>query len=211
MYTSGFPVRRFVALFVAGVLAGLVGGCSPATVESIQDEDYDRPVETLYMVSAIGEKLDDAEVTWLRILRTALIAEGIDHEVKRLDFEPPDSDGPSLEETSLDVPFKEARSADATQVLVVEEQGEDILEIESGAGSPEAGGRLRMQVFDVSLFDADTEKRVWRATIKTSDGFGDSYKDQGRSLARKMANTLIRDGFLPESLSEPLSDSLERG
>lgn len=197
------PARRpIIALLVAGFIAGIVVGCTPSSIESIRDPEYDRSVENLYMVSAIGEELDGVETTWLQSLSRGLQAAQIRYESERLDFELPDSDVPSLEETSLDVPFEPARTWGATQVLVVEQKGEDVLEVQSGVGSPGAGGRLRTQVFDVSLFDAGTEKRVWRATIQTSDGFGDSDRDKGRSLARKMADTLVEDGLLPQVVAD---------
>ena len=184
---------------MAGVLAGLVGGCSPATVDSIRDADYDRPVETLYMVSAIGEKLDVVESTWLQSLSTGLQEAQIRYETDRLDFDVPDSDVPSLEETSVEIPFASARDAGATQVLVVEHLGKDTQKMSTMGPSP---ARYRVQQFDVSVFDAETEERVWRATIQTPDGFGDSDRDKGLNLARKIANTLVADGLLPEVVAE---------
>jgi DNA-directed RNA polymerase specialized sigma54-like protein len=200
---------RILAVAVL-IVAFAMTACTSTEVVSNKDPGYDRNIESLYIFSEVSEELEKLEMVSMQRMLMTLKTGQVDVEIKHLDH---DEDEPSLEEKSDKdgISFETAREFGATQVLKFTET--DRTEVKRGAmmnhstGMMTGSGTDQTYEFDASLYDATTEKRIWRATVTTEGTEMTAQSAEGRTLAKKLIEQLVEDGLLPASVLEAMQAS----
>lgn len=192
------------------IVAFAMTACTSTEVVSNKDPDYDRTIESLYIYSEVSEELEKLEVASMQRMLMALKTGQVDVEIEHLDH---DEDEPSLEEKSDtdNISFETAREFGATQVLKFTETDRTEVKrrgaMDPNTGMMTGGGTDQTYEFDASLYDATTEKRIWRANVTTEGTGMTAQSAEGRTLAKKLVEQLVEDGLLPASVLEALQTS----
>ena len=171
---------RSAAPFVYTTLccALVLSGCVTAKIESQRDSSFDKDISRVYVHSTFG--MEDQELA-------AKFSNAILHEFSTLGIttRTAESDPLALEEQDV---VAEAIAEFAPTVVLMLNQTERGTSVTPGA--PGAPGTMSSEaVYDASLYDAETMRRVWRAQVSTS---GDANLTTADGTAKKLAATIAK-------------------
>lgn len=204
MHSRTHPPRFSALAVVCLTCLLLTAACTTTEVTSKKDTDYTTLVQDLYLASEISDELDSFEDEAIVMFDSTMTRAGVVVHVKRLQ--------PSTDSTTDDpsaafanVPFASAHETGAIALLHLKERSRDQSISGGGAAIPTAGGGTmtvrsgtnQTYMFDASLYDLETEERVWRAEVETKGHETSSQEREGRVMAREVMRKLVMDGVLP--------------
>jgi len=135
------------------VLAILLTGCASVSVKSVKDSSYDKSIHKLFVILN-HTQVDNVDPNYTPYLLKALHDE---FEKEKI-------------EVSLNVIRPLSLSNQSFDSEIANYKPDGILTILANGGVSSGGGGLLSIYYDVSVFDAPTEKRIWRARIDASGG-----------------------------------------
>lgn len=190
-------LHNFVVLIVA---VGLFVACTPTEIVSTKDPSYSKTIETLHIQSSVSDRLEKLPVAVGENVRLSMVSRVVavteEHHVMHRD-----DDGPSLEEKKgVDIDFSKARSNGVSHVMLITEEGREETSNSFGGGSNfgmYGSTTNQTWTFDVSLFDVDKEKRVWRATVDQDGTSMTTQSTEGGKMAKELVTRLDEDRLLP--------------
>lgn len=176
--------RALLLLAPALLLLGptlLLSGCVSTKIESNRDASYTGSVERLFVFVSTGAREQNV---------AQLFATAIEQELAPYDIPTKARvrDPLALEGEELITEEVEAFGPSALLVLT---------QTEAGTFINGGGGGTNSAVFDASLIDVESERRVWRASIKASrDRIYATERQSANNLAEKIVEKLVEDGLL---------------
>ena len=173
-------LMRLVTAF-ALCFAFALSGCVSTKIQSNRDASFTGTVERLYVLASVAEREQGMANLFTTAIEQHLAAHGVPARAHV-------RDPLALEGEELVTREVEAFGPSAILVLT---------QTESSAMISGAGGGTNSAVFDASLFDTESERRIWRASIKASRDRIYATEQQGaRNLAEKIVEKLAEDGLL---------------
>jgi len=179
MYHPRFTTRPLAALVLCSVVA--LAGCVSTKIQSNRDASYTGTIERLYIFATVGEREQDMARLFTTAIEEQFAAHGIPAQARVRDPLALEGEGLVSEEVEAFAP---------SAILV-------LAQTESSAMISGAGGGTNSATFDASLFDTETERRVWRASIKASrDRIYATERQGANNLAEKIVEKLFEDGLI---------------
>lgn len=199
---------RFIQLLLlpfVGLL--LLTGCTSTEVISNKDPNFHRQIDNLYVASRVSESLDAYETSALDALARTFGGQSLKVLATADPLPGEDASSEDIEAASV-IPFEKARTNGMTTLLVIEERDQDA----SSVGGPPVmgangmwmgGGAGVKQVYSLnaSLYDVESEKRVWRAEIESKGEEYSTQSKEGRVMAESLMAKFVEDGLLPANFN----------
>lgn len=172
-------VRPSLAL-TALCFALALSGCVTAKIESQRDDSFTKEIDRVYVHSTFG--MEDRELA-------GAFSSAILHEfsTRGITTHTAESDPLALEEQDDEAVAAAVAEFAPTVVLILKQTARGTSVSPGAPGMP--GTMSSEAVYDASLYDAETMRRVWRAQVSTS---GDANLTTGEGTAKKLAATIAQ-------------------
>jgi hypothetical protein len=170
---------RIGSAFAAAVLAATGVGCASASVKSNKSAEYGKKLDRTLIVFPMDEKM----AVYQQMVQERLVVElqkrGVASTFARLTG--------SLDLVDASPIDKQAKEFKASTAMV----------IRRASGVVNSSGSIVSARFDAQIFDLDSKKRVWRASIDYSAG-GGLNTDSARvdALVGELVKALANDGLI---------------
>lgn len=178
-------LTRFAAA-VALSLAFVTSGCVTAKIESQRDGAFNKEITRVYVYSSLRMDDQDLAEAFSRAIESELGLQGIAAvaQVK---------DPLALDEE--DIVTDDVATFAPTVILELTQTEASAVRTSQGPGM--GFTQSDKAVYDASLYDLETRKRVWRAQVSTSrDAFMTTQDAAADKLAKKIVAQLVEDGLI---------------
>lgn len=178
--------------FFVGLL-GLAAACgtsAPFTVQSMKAPELQQPIRQVYVFSNVGVDGDVPRDQFEAALRETARTCNLRLE---LEYVQPSEPAPQGDQGEVNPQFKAA--VDKVKRLGMEH----FLFIRLAGGTKNQRGGILRAIYDASLFDITTEKRLWRANIAIPMSWTSTDTNLGTMLTRALLNQLVSDGAIDPS------------
>lgn len=204
---SSFPLLRGIGIFA--FVALLAAGCVSTELTSTKASDYDEQIEHLYLVTRLSPEIDEVETAVFS--KFTLHFENQSVPIDTLAASVPDTIQAAselqLDDSTSSVPFRAAKDTGASNVLVIQELSRETW-TEMSAADPDpadsqmgpSGGFVRSgetYVFEASLYDVESKKRVWRGELDMTGDLEKAGTRTGEDLAKHIMEDWKKKVLLP--------------
>lgn len=180
------PLHPMRLAAVVLCLALVSSGCVTAKIESQRDDSFEKEITRVYVYSSL--RMDDQELAeaFSLAIESELGLQGIA-------AQPQVKDPLALDEE--DMVTGEVATFAPTVILELTQTEASSVQTSHGPGM--GFTQSDRAVYDASLYDAVTRKRVWRAQVSTSrDAFMTTQDAAASKLAKKIVAQLVEDGLI---------------
>lgn len=195
-----FSLRSFRRLLLVMVALALFAACTPTEIISTKESGYTQKVESLYVQSFVSERLDSFPVAAAERIKLSMVSRSVPVTAEHVTLDDSGDEAPSLEEdVRASVNFASAREGGSSHVMFITEKSRVTESTTRGGNMNMTGPTSTSQTwtFDVSLYDVEMEKRIWRATVKQDGTSMTSQEQEGQEMALELVSKLDEDQLLP--------------
>lgn len=195
-------LRRVVLLFVS---VALFAACVPTEIIATKDPNYNQKVESLYIQSFVSDRLDSFPVAAAQRIKLSMVSRSVPVSAEHVTLDTGSGEPPSLEDdVRISANFASARDGGASHIMLISEKSRETESTtvqgnltDQSPSQPLGTATSQTWTFDVSLYDVEMEKRIWRGTVKQQGTATTSQEQEGEEMAKELISKLDEDQLLP--------------